>query len=127
MGNNVCTTREKNKSAKVRMTSEEAYMIKKQQSLNLHQIECRIMFAQLQPLKRMPSLNLGDYSVILKNKGLLKDDFPRSDARFTNYYVKLAWSQDNHICTLPTSIALIMLCNGTHELKSTMIASLFIP
>ena len=63
----------------------------------------------------VPVLSLNDYSIFLSHINCLKDDFPKSDARFTNFYTRIAWSRDNYISPIPVCIALTMLTDGDNE------------
>jgi len=69
----------------VRVTLEEAYMIKKQQSLNIHFIPCAKItqrFDQLNNKSGAEDVNQTEFCTILVLLKLLKADFPKTDERW---------------------------------------------
>lgn len=107
--------------AKVKMSIENAYMLKKQLSLNLHILSCQIICEHFSSHVSRQQISLDDYSSILARLGLLNEDFPKVDTRFDMFYCKIATVSLKQISVLPVLISLIMLASGTHELKSRLI------
>ena len=72
-----------------------------------------------------------DFCAILANCKLLKADFPRNDERWQRFYSKFIVIDENKVerrgkyLLTPTLIALIMLAQGSADIKAKAICELF--
>ena len=76
---------------RVRVTPEEAYMIKKQQSLNIHFIPCQKLKVRFQTVcsnSINQSISQSEFCAILAASKLLRSDFPDIDNRWKEFYSK---------------------------------------
>ena len=76
---------------KVSVTPEEAYMIKKQQSLNIHLIPCQKLKSRFQFVgsdSTNQTIDQTEFCAILASCKLLKADFPDKDERWERFYSK---------------------------------------
>ena len=100
---------------------EEAYMLKKYQSLGLSLVDCRLAFKSLKLYANLPTINMIDYSLLLSQLKLLRDDYPKNDTRFTSFYARLADSNSASVNSLQAITAVVALCNGHHEEKARIL------
>ena len=75
----------------IQVTVEEAYMIKKQQSLNIHFIPCEKIKHKFElgcSSSASQDIDQTAFCAILAASKLLKADFPSKDERWTRFYSK---------------------------------------
>jgi hypothetical protein len=104
------------------VTPEEAYMLKKQQGLQIHFIPCAKLknkFEQVVLSNVNRDITNTEFCTILASLKLLKADLPRTDERWINFYKKFivvdSNEGDEHVFNerfseVPTLIALLYLC-----------------
>ena len=115
---------------------EEAYMIKKQQSLNVHCIPCDKIAERFRMVRGadQEDINQTEFSSVLAACKLLKADFPTKDERWCRFYSKFIvmdlaeqnGPQHKRYSLLPTQIALFFLAMGTLDVKAKAICDLFL-
>ena len=121
---------------RVMMGRNEAYIIKKQESLNLHLIPCTKLkqrFEQLCEGDFEKSISQTELCAILVNCKLLRADFPRNDPRWQNFYAKFIVVDESEVgqnaqryyALTPSLIALIALSQGSADVKAKAICELF--
>ena len=123
---------------KAMVTPEEAYMLKKQQGLQIHFIPCaklRSRFDQVTISNVHQDITHTEFCAILASLKLLKADLPRTDERWINFYKKFVIVDANEgeedriynerYSTVPTLIALTYLSQGSPDVKSKAICELF--
>mmetsp|Transcript_5395 Transcript_5395/g.6662 ORF Transcript_5395/g.6662 Transcript_5395/m.6662 type:complete len:155 (+) Transcript_5395:17-481(+) len=104
-------------SGRIMVTSNEQYMVKKQETLNLHLIPCAKLkqrFEQLCDSNFDQELSQTEFCAMLVNCKLLKADFPRQDDRWLKFYSKLTVIDDEEVGVASTK--------GRYELVPALIA-----
>ena len=110
-------------------------MLEKQDTLNLHHVPCTKLKQIFEDVCGGDTLDCEisqvDFCAILANCKLLKADFPRTDERWQRFYQKFVVvdatngrSRAKYQLT-PTLIALIMLTQGSPDIKAKAICELF--
>ena len=110
-------------------------MLEKQDTLNLHHVPCTKLKQIFEDVCGGDTLDCEisqvDFCAILANCKLLKADFPRTDERWQRFYQKFVVvdatngrSRAKYHLT-PTLIALIMLTQGSPDIKAKAICELF--
>ena len=122
------------RQAKVMVSPEEAYMIKKQTALQIHFIPCnkiKNLFMQGVITHIDTDISPLDFCLKLTRLKLLKADLPRTDERWKRFYSKLVVVEEDEnevkerFGLVSTLIALIFLSQGTADTKSRAICDLF--
>ena len=74
----------------VMLNAEEAYMVKKQESLNLHLIPCAKLKQRIESCLENTDTDISqaEFCAILAECKLLKADFPRTDTRWMKFYAR---------------------------------------
>ena len=124
-------------SGKVLCTAEEAFMIKKQESLNLHFIPCSKLKQRFEDVCEYDfdqEISQTDFCAMLANCKLLKADFPRTDLRWQRFYSKFIVIDENDVGSQSgrgqysmtiALVALICLSQGSSDIKAKAICELF--
>ena len=130
------------KQTSVLVSPEEAYMIRKQQTLNIHYIPCeklKMRFEQTMARNSNQDLSHQEFCKLLVSQKLLRDDYPMEDERWANFYSKFIVVDENKAvgfvanefdvgakyALIPTIIAIIFLAQGNAENKAKAIGDLF--
>lgn len=119
------TYKHDDKNSKLNVTIEEAYIAKKQLSLNIHFVSCGKIKQRFEPLIMATTrgdLSQQEFCTQLAKLKLLKDDYPQTDERWVRFYSKFVVFEEKaaepRFSLLHALIALFYLSQSPADVKA---------